>query len=91
MLNKQKIEVEEYFPAVDEDESRTEKEEDEGGGAIQVTKIPPETTKEEIIFFFENHQKSGGGDVEKVEYDKSAHTAVIWFIEDDGMTSWLKL
>lgn len=85
VLNKQKIEIEEYFPAEDWDESTAEKEEEEGG-KIKVTRLPPEITKEEIIFFFENHKKSGGGDVEKLEYDKSTHTAVIWFIEDDGMT-----
>lgn len=86
MLNKQKVEVEEYRPAADEDESSSE-EEEEGGGAIKVTKIPPETTEEEILLFFENRKKSGGGDVEKVEYDKSTHTAVIWFKENDGMHS----
>lgn len=84
MLNKQKVEVEEYRPAADEDESSSE-EEEEGGGAIKVTKIPPETTEEEIILFFENRKKSGGGDVENVDYDKSTHTAVIWFKENDGM------
>lgn len=85
MLNKQKVEVEEYRPTVDEDASSSE-EEEEGGGAIKVTKIPPETTQEEILLFFENRKKSGGGDVEKMDYDKSTHTAVIWFKEDDGMT-----
>nr|XP_034317327.1 protein mono-ADP-ribosyltransferase PARP14 isoform X2 [Crassostrea gigas] len=89
MLNKQKVEVEEYRPAADEDESSSE-EEEEGGGAIKVTKIPPETTKEEIHLFFENRKKSGGGEVENVEYDKSTQTAVIWFKEDDVVSRVLQ-
>lgn len=84
-LNKQKVKVEEYRPAADEVETSSEEEEKEGG-AIKVTRIHPETTEEEIKDFFKNRKKSGGGDVEKVEYDKSTHTAVIWFKEDDGMT-----
>lgn len=82
MLNKQKVEVEEYRTAVDEDESSSE--EEDGGGAIKVTKIPSDTTKEELDLFFKNRKTSGGGEVEKVKYDKSANSAVIWFKENDG-------
>lgn len=85
MMNKQRVEVEEYCPAANEVESSSE-EKEEGGGAIKVTEIPTETTKEELFFFFENPEKSGGGDVEKVEYDRSTKTAVIWFKENSGMT-----
>lgn len=84
MMNKQRVEVEEYCPAAYEVESSSE-EKEEGGGAIKVTEIPQETTKEELFLFFENAKKSGGGDVEKVEYDTFVQTAVIWFKEDDGM------
>lgn len=85
MMNKQRVEVEEYCPAAYEVESSSE-EKEEGGGAIKVTEIPQETTKDELFFFFENPKKSGGGDVEKMEYDRSTKTAVIWFKEDSGMT-----
>lgn len=84
MLNKQKIEIKEYFLVEDWDESIIEKEEEEGG-IIKVIKIFFEIIKEEIIFFFENYKKSGGGDVEKLEYDKFIYIVVIWFIEDNGM------
>lgn len=83
-MNKQKVKVEKYRPAADEVE-RSSEEEEEGGGAIKVTRLHPDTTEEEIKEFFENRKKSGGGDVEKVEYDTFAQTAVIWFKEDDGM------
>lgn len=89
MLNKQRVKVEEYYST--EEESSSEEEDEEEGWAIKVTKIPPETTEEEILLFFENRKKSGGGEVEKVEYDKSTHTAIIWFAEHDGMTLWLKV
>lgn len=84
-LNKQKVEVEEYRPAVDDDESSYEKEED-GGRAIKITNIPSETTEEELVLFFENRKKSGGDEVEKVDYNRSTHTAFIWFKEEDGKT-----
>lgn len=83
MLNKQIVEVEEYRPAVDEYESSSQ---DEEGGVIEVTNIPSKTTEEELVLFFENRKKSGGGDVEKVEYNRSTHMAVIWFKKEDGMT-----
>lgn len=83
-MNKQKLKVEEYRPAADEVERSSEGEE-KGVGAIKVTRLHPETTEEEIKELFENSKKSGGGDVEKVEYDAFAETAVIWFKEDDDM------
>lgn len=89
-LNKKKVEVESYRPTADKDESSSE-EEEEIGGAIKVTKLPPETTEEEIVLFFENRKKNGGGEVNKVDYDKSTHTAIVWFKKDEGTTYWQKL
>lgn len=82
-LNKQKVEVKEYRPAVDEYESSSK---EEGGGVIEVTNIPSKTTEEELVLFFENRRKSGRGDVKMVEYNMSTHMAVIWFKKEDGMT-----
>lgn len=84
-LNKQKVEVEEYRPGLDEDKSSFEKGENEVG-AIKISNIPPETTETELVLFFENRKRSGGDDVENVNYDRSTHTAIIWFKEEDGMT-----
>lgn len=89
MLNKQKVEVEEYRLVVDEDECSLE-EEEEGGGVIKVIKILFEIIKEEIFLFFENRKKSGGGEVENVKYDEFIKIVFIWFKEDDGMILWLK-
>lgn len=56
MMNKQRVEVEEYCPAANEVESSSE-EKEEGGGAIKVTEIPTETTKEELFFFLKTLKK----------------------------------
>ena len=84
MINKQKVDIEEYRPPQDESGESSEEEHEEAG-AIKVTKLPPGTTEEAITLFFENRKKSGGGEVEKVEYDEANHSAVVWFTEAEGM------
>jgi hypothetical protein len=83
MISKQKVEVEEYHPC--QGETVNSSEEEEVGGALRVTKLPPGTSEEQITLFFENRKKSGGGEVEKVEYDEAAGSAVVWFKDADGI------
>ena len=51
---------------------------------LKVNKLPVGTTEDSLEFFFENTRKFGGGDVERVEYDEDASSAIITFVEDDG-------
>ena len=84
MINKQKVEIEEYRPPQDESNECADEEYEEAG-VIKVTKLPPDTTEEAITLFFENRKRNGGGEVAKVEYDEANHSAVVWFKEARGM------
>ncbi|XP_078312815.1 protein mono-ADP-ribosyltransferase PARP14-like [Crassostrea virginica] len=89
MINKQKVDVQEYCPPENESGESSEEEHEEAG-AIKVTKLPPGTTEEAITSFFENRKKSGGGEVEKVEYDEANHSAVVWFTEAEAVSRVLQ-
>lgn len=83
LINKQKVEVEEYQPC--QGDTLNSSVEEDRGGALKVTKLPRGTSEEQILRFFENRKKSGGGDVENVDYDEAAGSAVVWFKDADGM------
>uniref|UniRef100_A0A8B8E892 Poly [ADP-ribose] polymerase n=1 Tax=Crassostrea virginica TaxID=6565 RepID=A0A8B8E892_CRAVI len=89
MINKQKVDIEEYHPPQDESGESSEEEHEEAG-AIKVTKLPPGTTEEAITLFFETRKRSGGGEVEKVEYDEANHSAVVWFTEAEAVSRVLQ-
>ena len=84
MINKQKVEIEEYRPPQDESNESSDEEHEEAG-IIKVTDLPPETTEEAITLFFENRKKNGGGEVTKVKFDETNQSAVVWFKEARGM------
>ena len=52
---------------------------------IKVSKLPDNVTEDAIRYFFENRRVSGGGVVDTVDYDKTAHTAVVIFEEAEGL------
>lgn len=54
--------------------------------AVKVTNLPPKISKEQIELFFESHKKSGSGsdDLDKVDYDKAAHCAIVRFKNSEG-------
>jgi hypothetical protein len=82
MMNKQQIEIEEYYPPV-----LDQSEELEETTAIRVVNLPPGVSEEQIELFFENRKKSGGGDVDRVEYDEDTNSAVVWFIDASGKSA----
>ncbi|XP_062600984.1 protein mono-ADP-ribosyltransferase PARP14-like [Saccostrea cucullata] len=89
MINKQRIEVEEYHPFLKDEGSTSEVEQDQRG-AIKVTKLPSGTSEEELTLFFESRKKSGGGEVDKVKYDEDTNSAIIWFEDADVVPSVLE-
>ena len=84
MINKQKVDIEEYRPPQDESGESSEEEHEEAG-AILVTNLPPNVTDQQIELFFENSKKSGGREVQKVEYDKEARSAIVTFKDAEGL------
>lgn len=79
-MNEVQLKIEEYHPRTDESEDEVEV------MAVKVTNLPPKISKEQIELFFESRKKSGSGsdDVEKVDYDKAAHFAIVWFKNSEG-------
>ena len=77
-MNKMQIQIEEYYPRSDESEGEIEV------YAILVTSLPPDVTDKQIKLFFKNSKKSGGGEVQKVEYDQEARSAVVTFKDAEG-------
>ena len=47
-------------------------------------------TEDAIRYFFENRRVSGGGAVDTVDYDKTAHTAVVIFEQAEGLFQLFK-
>ena len=62
----------------------TEEQKETNTNMLKVSKLPVGTTENSLEYFFENTRKFGGGDVERVEYDEDASSAIITFVEDDG-------
>lgn len=78
-MNKVEIQIEEFYPQSDESEGEIEV------SAILVTNLPPNVTDQQIELFFENSKKSGGGEVQRVEYDKEARSAIVTFKDAEGL------
>ena len=77
-MKKKEIQIEVNYRQSDESEGGIEV------SAILVTNLPPNVTDQQIELFFENSKKSGGGEVQKVEYDKEARSAIVTFKDVEG-------
>lgn len=79
-MNEVKLQIGEYHPKTDESEDEVEV------MAVKVTNLPPKISKEQIELFFESRKKSGieSDDLDKVDYDKAAHCAIVWFKNSEG-------
>lgn len=61
---------------------------------IRVTEIPdelPENQMSDKLALSFSKSRNGGGEVESVEYDKQARSAVITFVETGGIHTFRKL
>ena len=78
-MNKVEIRIEEFHPQSDESDGEIEV------STILVTNLPPNVTDQQIELFFENSKKSGGGEVQRVEYEKKARSAMVTFKDARGL------
>ncbi|KAK3095440.1 hypothetical protein FSP39_014712 [Pinctada imbricata] len=66
-----------------ESDDKDEEDEDDGPLSIRVSNLPKGTTEESLEMFFESKKRSGGDEIETLEYDDSAMTAIVTFKDPD--------
>ena len=52
---------------------------------IKVSNIPQGASEDLLTNFFENKRRSGGDDIDEIDYDEGARTAIITFKDPEGI------